>query len=276
MIKKNNLKYINIEELDLPRNVYKYRTWSEANHKTILSDQVVYFSSPFDFEDAKDCKSQKRFDLLTQKDIYNHYLQYSQNNYPEKKRQQHRKYARDLFKKSPMHHLEHIREIQESHMKDFAVHHGVLSLTAIPNNYEMWTKYSENHLGICVGFNPILLFKSIGCAGGKVLYFDELPIIYPKDDYDVEYFKQIFCKEKKWEFEDEYRTIKLFNNGTTKEGRQIKLPKECYTEIIFGFSTRIESKVEIKKICEIQGLNVAFKQVVSIKDEQIEIIPDVG
>lgn len=269
---KPKVTHIDFEELDLPDKVYKYRTWTDGNHKTILTNQIVYMSSPFDFEDPKDCKSQKQYDSLTDKDIYNHYLEDSQEKNPERTRQQHRKYARDWFKKSPMRYPEYIKEKQIKYLQEFAEHFGILSLTANPNSHAMWSKYSDNHHGICIGFNPQLMFKYLG-GGCKVDYSDELPIIYPNDSFEKEHYKQIFCKEKKWEFEKEYRTHMFYPEIATKEDRQIKVPKECYIEIIFGYNTTDDFKNEIRETCRTQGLNVNFKQVISIANNETTISP---
>ena len=157
-------------------------------------------SSPFDFEDKKDCKSQKNYDSLTDHDIYNHYLEDSMNKHPERSRQQHRKHARDWLKKSPMRYPEDIKQKQKEHLQDFANHFGILSLTANPTSFPMWLKYSDSHKGICVGFKSKMMFKFLG-GGGKVDYYDELPIIHHTDNFEEEHYKQIFCKEKKWDFE---------------------------------------------------------------------------
>jgi hypothetical protein len=229
-------------------------------------------SSPFDFEDIKDCKSLKRYDLLTNKEIYDYYLQYSKKNNPERTREQHRKYAREWFKKSPMHNPNLIKEQQEEDLKEFAEHFGVLSLTTNPSSQPMWIKYSDNHKGICVGFNSKLMFPYLG-GGGKVEYFDELPIIYPSDDFDIERNKQIFSKESIWKFEEEYRTHKHFFKKASPKDRQIKLPKECFIEVIFGFYTPVKNKEEIRRICKDKGLNVEFMQVSSIENDEIKIKP---
>lgn len=266
------VQYINFEELELPEKIYKYRTWTDLYHKTILTNQIVYMSSPFDFEDIKDCKSLKRFDLLTNKEIYDHYLQYSKKNNTKRTREQHRKYAREWFKKSPMRNHEWIQERQEEDLKEFAERFGVLSLTTNPKSHPMWIKYGDNHKGICVGFNPKLMFPYLG-GGGKVEYFDELPIIFHSDDFDIEINKQIFSKERKWEFEEEYRTNKHFFKKASPEERQIVLPKECFIEVIFGFYTPVKIKEEIRAICMNKGLNVEFMQVFSIENDEIKIKP---
>lgn len=270
-MKEPKITNVDFDDLVLPETIYKYRTWSDINHKSMLSGQIVYMSSPMDFEDTKDCRSLKRYDLLTDDEIYNYYLNASKRKFPERSRQQHQMFARDWFKKSLMHHPEDVRIMQEKHLKEFAEIFGVLSLTANPLSEKMWSKYSDDHKGICIGFDPKVMFPYLG-GGGIVNYYDSLPIIYPNDSFDVERYKQIFCKERKWEFEMEYRTTKTYKEVARIEDRMIKLPKECFKEIIFGFNTTDIIKAEITDICVNNDINVKFKQVISkMNDDIVEI-----
>jgi len=271
IINEPRITQIDFDELILPETIYKYRTWSNDIHKTIITDQVVYMSSPMDFEDTKDCRSLKRYDLLSDDEIYNYYFQNSLIKFPERTRQQHRLFAREWFKKSLMHHPEEVLKMQLEHLQEFADIFGVLSLTANPTSEKMWTKYSEDHYGICVGFDPQIMFPYLG-GGGSVEYYDELPIIYPNDSFDVERYKQIFCKEKKWEFENEYRTTKTYREVASLEDRIIKLPKECFKEIIFGYNATDATIDEIRNICKEQDIKVVLRKVFSItKDESVNI-----
>ena len=245
-------------ELDnYPPTVYKYRTWINNFHKEIISEQIVFMAKPSDFEDPLDCKSQKRFDLLTEEDIYNHYLQDSKNENHSWTRQQHRKIARDLTKKSPMKNKDYIKREQAKYLEEFDNRFGVLSLTANPKNLSMWGKYSASHNGFCVGFDSKKMFKYLG-GGGNVVYCEDLPIITPFDDFLEELHKQVYCKEKKWAFEEEYRTHRFYPKPVTIDDRKIKLPKDCYKEIIFGAYMPQNHIDEIIFICEQQEFKIDF------------------
>ena len=251
-------KQISYDEIDFfPPTIYKYRSWTDNFHREIISEQVVFMARPTSFEDPFDCKLQKRYDLLTDDDIYNKYLESSKKDNPNWTRQQHRKFARDWFKKSPMRNKEYIKQLQNEHFTEFDKRFGVLSLTANPKIYAMWDKYSDNHQGFCVGFHTKKMFKHLG-GGGKVCYYDKLPDILPFDSHEVEHFKQVFSKENKWYFEEEYRTHRFYPNPATIEDRRIKLSKDCYKEIIFGAKQSDVHRQEIISICKAQGLKVEF------------------
>ena len=242
----------------IPKVLYKYRNWSDVLHKTILSQQIVFMANPSTFEDPLDCKLVKRFDLLTDEQLFQVYLTHSEKNNSSFTAEGHYQYAVDSFKQSPMHNNEHIKQLQFNHLVEFFKRFGVLSLTANPFNNMMWTKYSDKNKGFCVGFNSDEMFQHLG-GGGRVLYYDELPIILPTDDFSIEHRKQVFSKEKKWEFEEEYRTHKFYPYEASTIDRSIILPKRCFKEVIFGNSISETDRDEIIALCKSQELEVVFK-----------------
>lgn len=249
-----------IEEMDkLPKIVYKYRTWNDKYHREIITDQIVFMARPTSFEDPIDCKLQKRYDLLTDEEIFNKYLQSSLDD-PKHYNwtpHQHLNFAKDWLLNGPMRDKEYIERSQQEHFNQFDDRFGVLSLTANPENEKMWEAYSENHKGFCVGFDTKFMFKYLG-GGGEVVYYDDLPIINAFDSFDIENFKQVFSKEMKWSYEEEYRTHKFYKSPASIDDRRIKLPKECYSKIIFGASQPENQREEIIEVCKEQKLNVEF------------------
>ncbi len=108
-------------------------------------------------------------------------------------------------------------------------------------------------------------------GGGEVQYYDELPQIHPLDEDKLKHVKQVYSKEKKWEFEIEYRTHKFWPHPATKEQRLIKVPVDAYAEIIFGYAIPREYISEIKKMSERNGLKLSFRQA-RRNGESIEIV----
>ncbi len=230
------------EEMELPETVYKYRVWDNPFHKTIITKQEVFFAAPTSFEDPLDCKNLIRYDLLTDEDIYSYFLMDSKEKYPERTRQQHRAYAREWSKKTPMNDKKYVKERVEQDFKEYDERFGVLSLTANPTNEAMWEKYANNHNGFAIGFNPLIMFPYLG-GGGAVSYYDELPIILPRPwhSFEEQHNYQIFAKLSKWSFEEEYRTHMFRPDPLTIQDRTIKLPPEAITKIIIGKNMPQES-----------------------------------
>ena len=98
------------------------------------------------------------------------------------------------------------------------------------------------------------------------------------DDYMTQNYKQVFYKEKSWEFENEYRITKFHPEPLTTEERVITLPPEVFKEIIFGAKLSQSHKDEIIEITKVSMPHVVFKQaklvngVIVIETFQQEII----
>lgn len=225
-----------LEEMtDLPETVYKYRDWNNTYHKRIITEREVFMAAPNSFEDQVDCKLPVEYSGLSEKEIREVCLYYSKLYYTERTQKQHREYAENWRTKSPFRNINLIKQFQEQMLEKYNSHIGILSLTANVRNLKMWEKYSNNHKGFAVGFNPIIMFKYLG-GGGPVSYYDTLPIIRPVPihSYDEQRNYQIFSKLSKWSFEEEYRTHIFRNDVLTNESRTIQIPAEAYTEIVIG------------------------------------------
>ena len=86
-------------------------------------------------------------------------------------------------------------------------------------------------------------------GSGEVQYSDELPTIdFINDDFKTKYIKSIFFKETKWQFEQEYRLHKIWENDTSNAERNIKLPEDCIVEIILGKRMSDKDRGEIKSL----------------------------
>jgi hypothetical protein len=154
---------------------------------------------------------------------------------------------------------------QEKAMRESFLNYGILSLTAIPNNDLMWSSYADCHEGFCVGFDTRIMFnflKQIGCGGGQVLYYNELPIIYPlpKSRPEERHVLLIFSKLQEWEFEKEYRLFRFSVSSLTNDKRKVILPSDLYTEIIIGDKMPIQFAEELKNSIPEELRNITVKK----------------
>lgn len=46
---------ISADKLQMPDKLYKFRSWTNNNHKKIIIENKIYFASPKSFEDENDC-----------------------------------------------------------------------------------------------------------------------------------------------------------------------------------------------------------------------------
>jgi hypothetical protein len=241
-----------------PQVLYKYRSWGCAEHKSLLSERVAWLAQTSKFLDDKDCRNLVRYDLATPQDLYNIHHRIAINKLGMKRVRAHQ-YATHKAKTNPFNDPHHLKWYQQDHFNDFDSRFGVLSVTANDKNLKMWNDYAAEHAGICVGISTQVLFDSryVG-GGGDVAYTDNLPIILPSDTDATQITKQIFFKETKWDYEEEYRIFKLWNHKIDDSYRKCVLPPEAFKEVIFGALMPDQHKDEVKEICAAQNLKVEF------------------
>jgi hypothetical protein len=243
-----SIKLASFEEMkgEYPDILYKYRTWSDKYHKTVLTQKQLYYSPPSEFKDPKDCKPIVRYDLLTTQEKIK-WIEYKlKHQNPGQARQFYRSEARKLFKTAPIADNKKIEQLQKETFEEYNLRMGVLSLTGNPNNDKMWNKFADGMKGYCVGFDPLILFEHLG-GGGMVHYYPELPIVYPepKHSHTEQMFYQVFCKEDKWCFEEEYRTHTFRPNPMNDDVRTIHVPANAYKTLILGENMSKEDKADV-------------------------------
>lgn len=241
------IEHVNGDMINYPKILYKYRTWNEVNHKKVLNENVLYMASPRRFDDIKDCRIPERFP--SQEELRNYFTTKDKLENPNRSRRDRRELVRKLMRESPLSSPSKLAIKLKQLNEEFNDCFGVLSMTANPSNDEMWEKYADNHQGICVGVDSKTLFECVNGGGGEVQYTDELPTIdFFKDNWMEKYIKNVYFKERKWEFEEEYRLHKMWKHKVSDNERNIQLPDNCITEIHIGKFVTPENKSEIMKI----------------------------
>jgi len=242
---KQETTFKNLDDIEFPKVLYKYRSWNNIYNKRFITEREVFMASPNQFEDKFDCKSPVRYDLMNHKKAKTVYTRIS-NLDENLSRQQKRNRVRELLNKKDYLKPEFNDNYQKIYFKGYFERLGILSLTAENCLDSMWEKYADNHSGFCVGYNSRILFNFLG-GGGKVAYPHQLPILlpYPIMSREEIRWKQVYFKEKKWEFEKEYRTQKFWEYPATISDRQITLPKEAFNCVILGKNMNEYDRIEI-------------------------------
>lgn len=235
-----------LDDINFPEILYKYRNWNIPHNKRSIKHREVYMASPNEFEDEIDCKIPIRYDMMSEKQAEKFYTKLSQLRQSDISRQQRRKEVRQKVKTKDYKNKIKNDEYQKFYFEQYFQRIGILSLTAEHCLDKMWSKYANNHEGFCIGYNSKVLFEYLG-GGGKVEYFDEIPLImpYPIMSREEIHHKQVYFKERKWEFEKEYRTQKFWLNGANINNRQIKLPRKAFHSVILGKNMSNIHKIEI-------------------------------
>ena len=110
-----------------PKILYKYRSWSNENHKSILLKREVYFAPPSSFTDKYDCKIPTRYDLLTERQWNELYMFNSKKINPHYARAQHRQYIRQNFLKNKINSKSASERFNEETFYEFSKRFGVLT-----------------------------------------------------------------------------------------------------------------------------------------------------
>ncbi|MCR5861915.1 DUF2971 domain-containing protein [Flavobacterium sp. J372] len=235
-----------LDDGEIPLTVYKYRNWDDDFHKRFILEREVFMAFPESFEDKLDCKLPIRYDLLNERQILQWAMRMSKLKFPSYNRSQHRLESKTWMKEKKFKDKIFLDDYHKFYSNEHNKRRGILSLTAEPCIIDMWAKYANDSQGFCIGYNSRIMFNYLG-GGGKVTYYDTLPDIFPEPimEHLEIHALQIFSKEKKWEFENEYRTHKFWENPTGVKERQIKLPNEAFQHIILGRNISSINRTEI-------------------------------
>ncbi|SKB62677.1 Protein of unknown function [Parapedobacter luteus] len=141
-----------------------------------------------------------------------------------------------------------LKRVQDLHNKK-----GVLALSSKHDNILMWSHYSFNHIGLCLGFD-FSKEDSILNKCKKVRYQTHYEDIWSWLHTDEEIVEKIlFTKSIEWQYEDEYRIVK------DEVGFEY-FKSESLQEVVFGCRMNESDKKEIVDICLSNGLNPKFRQ----------------
>jgi len=245
-----------------PKIIYKYRSWTNQNHKNILLKNQVYMASPKDFNDPFDCRITKNYSLLDSPEKIHKYINDGIKKHKYwliSNRKDIKKEKQKLFKR-----LEDIKTYQKERdnleYSEIDKRNGVLSMSGRWNSILMWSHYGDNHNGFCIGFNELKMRSSgLFHRGGNVNYSKLFPELNPLSDEKliVTSFYQIQYKSKEWEYEEEYRLSNFYYPDYPLDSdRIIQFPEDFVEEINLGMNISEEHKYEIIEICKKRKIKV--------------------
>jgi hypothetical protein len=152
-------------------------------------------------------------------------------------------------------------------------HYGIFSGSAKWNGILLWSHYSNNHQGFCVDFKEEKLRYFGGFVRtGVVMYENDFPEIkYKKDESEQEKLDRIVIqtttKSEDWEYEEEYRLIKVFVEHPLSFERCVQIPDDIFSDVTLGINISVENKEEIIEVCRQKGILVYQAKKVPFKFE---------
>lgn len=252
-----------------PRKVFKYRSWTDNNHKNLLLKNQLFFTSPKDFNDPFDYKIPIDFSLLDSEEKLLAYLSAKRNESQDEFSAEALEQALKNFEKRLRTELPQVQEhFNKLYFEGVDNYYGVLSLSERWDSILMWSHYGDFHRGFCVGFWEEKIRNTFIATGGRVSYPPEndFPRLNPIGDFLQNMLQQSHAKSKEWEYEKEYRLSKVFYPKiATDKDRIQEFPDSFISEIIVGLRASEQTKNElleigkIKKIPVYQSIKKPFK-----------------
>jgi len=243
-----------------PIKVYKYRSWSDENHRNLLLKNHLFFTSPKDFNDPYDYKIPYDFSLLDTEEKIETYLAKKKieiaSHFPAKDLEQ----LLINFRQRLRNELPQVQEDYNSLYFDGGdKHYGVLSLSERWDSILMWSHYADFHKGYCVGFWEEKLRNTFIVTGGRVIYPPEnnFPRLSPIGDFFENMIQESHVKSSDWKYEQEYRLAKVFYPVVpTTEDRIQEFSNDFISEIIIGISASEKTREELIQIGKMKGVEV--------------------
>lgn len=193
------------------KKLYKYESFSPQNLRN-LKDQVIYFSSPKQFNDPYDCQLKANIQAPSDEEIEKIRKKYSESaDVPER--------AKKSFLESSNNELKDTiyssaKKIIKDNCFQFIETNGVTCFSESNEDLLMWAHYGGNYTGFCLEFSTQ---NEPFSAANVVTYVEELPVvesgkIFLNDNYDDVF--NLFCtKSESWSYEKEWRIMHK-NAGT--------------------------------------------------------------
>ncbi|KAA3598010.1 MAG: DUF2971 domain-containing protein [Calditrichaeota bacterium] len=263
---------------ELPKILYKYRVWidekddnlfsfSENENKIIfkkkeffdkkrcLTEKEIYFSSPKNFNDPFDCSIPIKIDYENKIGMILNYIlidNRSTVSLEEKIKEGMDNYEKEFPEITKD---EHVKENEKKQKNKWDNQFGIFSLSKNKSNILMWSHYSYNHKGFCIGYDSDSLngkFKeAYPIFIEEVSYTKNFPFLdSTRTKTEKLIIEVLTTKSIDWIYEEEFRAILIGGNraNLNEQERCFKLPISAFKEIIFGCEMSEPHKEEIKEV----------------------------
>ena len=232
--------------------LYKYRAYN-TNSLDMLINREFYFSDPEHLNDPFDCQ------ISISKSV-EEAVEYAE------KTAQH-------SVKSKLSKLIKLNDLYSKIERD-AKSCGILSFSKYENNILMWSHYSDEHRGFCLGFDLSQKFtkhnKEYQIIGTSDVYYCETDPFFdffmgiaesehrPRwDDFWLPLLNRaVIAKSEAWKYEDEVRVVR-------KESGPVSFDQKELVEVIFGLKTPKKNEETIRAILkEKEWQHIKYKRVI--------------
>ena len=169
-----------------PEIVYKFRNWKDKNHVNFLALGEIYLASPDEINDPFDCRIPNDISLLNTEDKLARYIDkilFRRYSDAERLGEQIKALRNKLIQELRDNSDQYQARLEALYARTGNQHLGIYSTSLIWDSIQMWSYYSENHSGFCVGLDGERLFDSIPrCKSAPINYSEDFPRIDPLGD----------------------------------------------------------------------------------------------
>ena len=211
----------------LSRFLYKYRgfggDYAERNLRDMIVHSVLRLSSPSTFNDPYEMCVHVVVEG-TQEQRLERFRQIAAERTASLPAAQQAAVVQRLMERPD---AEHVKQCQAS-LAGIRQRAGVFCFAGDPRSVLMWSHYAENHQGVCLQFERLKDFLTLGHAV-RVDYRHDLPV----SNWIVGFYESIrailLAKHPSWQYEHERRITSIDNAN-----RYLQLRPDALTGIIFG------------------------------------------
>jgi len=232
--------------------LYKYRSWRLPYHADTLLKRQLHFSSPKDMNDPFDLKIPPNFSLLNTDEQMMLYFNDGISKFTPQQVEQLggvEQLKKKMFDRFKLELPKTQRDYETNYFSTLENHFGVICLSRVWDSVLMWSHYSDNHFGFCMGFDKTQLLKSCQFGSQGAVQYDHFPQIHPLSLNDLRTIvQQSYFKAPGWSYEREFRFVKLeYPNELSQNDRIYIYPESCLKEIILGLRISDKDKMEISR-----------------------------
>lgn len=250
--------------MEVPRILYKYRDWTDPYHKRLLTHGEIFFASPSSLNDPFDSFYGQLPEGLEPSAALVDRLSRSFPGVPQD--------ALLLLAASIEQHPNR-RLAADALAVVVGNTMGVVSLSETSMEPTMWSHYSRNHEGFCVGFNTERLVAACGESVDlhPIAYVKERPDFWT-DEYPMKGLLTLHLTTKSvgWSYEREYRLL-----GFREGNRVVTLPSGTLTEVLLGCRIQANTRREIVAVLK-AAPSIIVRQVVRKGQSLLPHVVDVS
>jgi Protein of unknown function (DUF2971) len=230
---------------DVPPVLYKYRDFNNDDHKRLLSNQELYFSSVDQFNDPFDGTIPFRYnpEELTEDNIFKKYYQITKRDFPHWTEERIHEHCYEFQRRGLFRDERYLADFEKDVSREIKTRFGIVCLCKEKDNFLLWSHYSNSHTGFCVGFDKLKLLEDTQAQFSHMNYTSNWPTIGLFDSVPETLSKLLGTKSELWEYENEYRLLKIHYAR-----RVLILRKETVVEVILGCKMEYKTKESLIKL----------------------------